>query len=501
MANVWQQDWLEKWALYSPDKVCLKEFETGNIITYAQINSRATAAASWLFENFKLSKNTRIAIVADFCIEYVVLFSVAQKSGITLIPLNYRLAPDEIAHILIASTPEVIIYESKYEHLIHDVLDSRFLNLEKFISSIDGYSNFKSFKNNTVGEDDPIFILYTAGTTGLPKGVLYTHKMLFWNSINTAISLIVNSESRTINVMPPFHTGGWNVLLTPFLHHGAYTVICKKFDPEATLKYLQTENITIFMAVPTMLQMITQQPEFEHADFPSLLYLIVGGEPLPIPLIEKWASKDVAVRQGYGMTEVGPNLTSLHQSDAIRKMGSIGRPNFYVKIKVVDSKGNEVPKNTSGELWLQGPMVTPGYLNNQLGTKEAFSEDGMWFKSGDMVKVDDEDYIYVVDRLKNMYISGGENVYPAEIERVLNQHPAINECAVIAVKHEKWGQTGRAIVVLNSNFHLNENEIIQYCAEKLAKFKVPKSVVFIDAIPKSDAGKLDRKKLLNTYSK
>ncbi len=300
--------------------------------------------------------------------------------------------------------------------------------------------------------------------------------------------------------MPPFHTGGWNVTLTPFIHHGGYSVICKKFDPVTTLQFLQKENITIFMAVPTMLQMIAEQPEFEYASFPSLYYLIVGGEPMAIPLIEKWSEKGVPVRQGYGMTEVGPNLTSLHQSDAIRKIGSIGRPNFYVQIKVMDEQGDEVQKGESGELWLKGPMVTPGYLNNNEGTAKTFSEDGKWFKTGDIVRVDEEDYIYVMDRLKNMYISGGENVYPAEIERILVKYPAVSACVIIAVKHEKWGETGRAIVVLKNGINATEQEIIDFCSTQLAKFKVPKSVVFVEEIPKTDAGKIDRKKLKNQYS-
>lgn len=498
MEMVWQQDWISKWALYSPDKVCIKEFESGKTITYSQLNHKANGICHWLTLNYKLKKGSKIAVLCDFCIEYVILFSCAQKAGFTLIPINYRLAAPEILHIFEESNPNLVIYESKYRHLLDDQLDQKFVLLDDIESANDEIHS--EFELISVEEDHPIFILYTAGTTGLSKGVLYTHKMLFWNSINTAISLIVNTESRTINVMPPFHTGGWNVMLTPFLHHGAYTVLCKKFDPVATLKYLQEENITIFMAVPTMLQMIANQQEFENASFPSLYYLIVGGEPMSIPLIEQWSSKGVPVRQGYGMTEVGPNLTSLHQSDSIRKKGSIGRPNFYVQIKVMDENENEVEKGKSGELWLRGPMVTPGYLHNPAASAQAFSKDGRWFKTGDIIRVDEEDYIYVVDRLKNMFISGGENVYPAEVERVLIQHPAVSECVVIAVKHDKWGETGKACIVPTQGIAVNEQEIIDFCAERLAKFKVPKSVVFLSEIPKTDAGKIDRKKLKNTYS-
>ncbi|MBK9253996.1 MAG: AMP-binding protein [Saprospiraceae bacterium] len=296
--------------------------------------------------------------------------------------------------------------------------------------------------------------------------------------------------------MPPFHTGGWNVLLTPFLHHGAYVCICKKFDPSVTLNLVGSEKATIFMGVPTMLLMMAEEVDFINTDFSDLLYMIVGGEAMPVPLIEKYHRKGVAIRQGYGMTEVGPNLTSLHQNDAIRKIGSIGRPNFYVNIKVVNEDGADALPNEPGELWLSGPMVTPGYWNNDAITASAFSEDGIWFKTGDIVVVTEDNYIYVVDRLKNMYISGGENVYPAEIEKVLNQIPEILECTVIGVKDEKWGEVGKAYIVWqNQKQAFDESFLKNYCQSKLAKFKVPKYFATLEALPKTDSGKTDKKKL------
>jgi fatty-acyl-CoA synthase len=342
-----------------------------------------------------------------------------------------------------------------------------------------------------VGEDHPAFILYTSGTTGFPKGAIYSHKMLFWNSINTAMSLIINTESGTVNVMPPFHTGGWNVLTTPFLHHGAYTVLMRKFDPEQVLQLLQEERATLFMGVPTILKMMADAPGFEAAEFPDLHYLIVGGEPMPIPLIEKWDEKGVPVRQGYGMTEVGPNLFSLHQADAIRKKGSIGRPNFYVQTRIVDAQGQDVAPGTPGELWLKGPMVTPGYWQNEAATQKSIT-DG-WFHTGDMVRADEGHYFFVVDRIKNMYISGGENVYPAEVERVLQAHPAVAEAAVIGVPDEKWGESGRAFVVLHATGKSEEAETLRaHCKAHLAKFKVPRDIVFLDELPKNDTGKINR---------
>ncbi len=498
--KVQKQDWLSQWAVYSPEKIAVKEFETGRSLSYGDLNRMSNRLAHHLTVNLGIKKGDRIAVLAENCLEYIILFGSAQKTGCTIVPLNFRLTSAEIDYLLVDASPKMVIWEDKFTEVLNGseqfgiVLEKWPLeSLADFCDPVDTREQDDAFKTIPVEDDHPIFILYTSGTTGFPKGAVYSHKMLFWNSINTAMSLIINSESRTINVMPPFHTGGWNVLLTPFLHHGGYTCLMKKFDPEVVLKLLQEEQTTIFMAVPTMLKMIADVPGFDEADFSSLYYLIVGGEPMPIPLIETWQAKGVPVRQGYGMTEVGPNLTSLHQDDAVRKKGSIGRANFYVEIKIVNAKGQESRVNEPGELLLKGPMVTPGYWNNAQATRKSI-EDG-WFHTGDMVREDEEGYLYVVDRIKNMYISGGENVYPAEVERVILEIPEVSEVAVVGIPDPKWGESGRAFVVRKTASGLSAEDVKAYCKTKLAKFKVPKSVVFLLELPKNDAGKLDKREL------
>ena len=486
------QDWIGKWAVYSPDQVAVSEYESGRSLTYAQLQQKAEHLCHWLRDIHRLQSGDRVAMLAENCLEYVVLFSVAQKTGIILVPLNYRLAPAEITYLITDSQPTLIIFEEELRDLLQPQIDLPALSLKELERILErAPQKNKPFPVTRLPEDHPAFILYTSGTTGFPKGAIYSHRMLFWNSINTAMSLIVNSESRTINCMPPFHTGGWNVLLTPFLHHGGYTCLMKKFDPGAVLHLMRTERPTLFMGVPTMLKMIADEPEFAEADLSSLYYIIVGGEPMPIPLIERWHEKDVYIRQGYGMTEVGPNLTSLHQRDAIRKKGSIGRPNFYVQIRIVDPGGKEVPTNQPGELVLKGPMVTPGYWQNPAATAKAL-HDG-WFHTGDMVRQDEEGYLYVVDRIKNMFISGGENVYPAEVERALLQHPDIRAAAVIGIPHEKWGEVGKAFVVTETE--LTSTDVLEHCSRLLAKFKVPKEIVFTGELPLSPTGKINRKAL------
>ena len=490
-------DWSSKWALYSPDKIAFKAHETGETLTYKELDRIANRLAHRLTMQEQIKKGDRVAVLAENCLEYIALFCAAQKTGFILVPLNFRLSSPEINYLLRDSKPKLVIAETKFQHLLdqapdyhkirnHWTLESLEHLFDKAISTDDD----ASFPKVHLRDNDPVFILYTSGTTGFPKGALYTHKMLFWNSINTSISLIVNSESRTINVMPPFHTGGWNVLTTPFFHHGGYTCLLKKFEPSSVLSLLQSEQVTLFMGVPTMLKMIADEPAFAQADFSSLHYIIVGGEPMPVPLIEKWHEKGVLIRQGYGMTEVGPNLTSLHQTDAVRKRGSIGRPNFYVDIKIVDEQGQECKPNQPGELLLRGPMVTPGYWRNRQATQKAL--EGGWFHTGDMVRQDEEQYIYVVDRIKNMFISGGENIYPAEIERVIVTHPAVAEVSIVGIPDEKWGEAGYAFVVLHAAAQLTEAELLDFCAARLARFKIPKNISFMEALPKNDTGKINR---------
>lgn len=497
--KVHQQDWIAKWAVYSPERIAVKEHETGNTLSYQQLNEQSNALAFYFTNQLGLVKGDRIAILAENCLEYILLFGVAQKTGCILVPLNYRLRAAELDYLLQDAQPKLIISETKFNPELQQATNYQSVPHKLDLSDLNtsASQNSSDFPIIEVNEDDPVFILYTSGTTGFPKGAIYSHKMLFWNSINTALSLLVNTESKTINCMPPFHTGGWNVLVTPFLHHGASTCLMKSFDAETTLQLLEDEQPSIFMGVPTMLKMMADVPDFENTNLSSLEYIIVGGEPMPIPLIETWHKKGVPIRQGYGMTEVGPNLTSLHHDDAIRKKGSIGRPNFYVQIKIVDSDKQELGSNQAGELLLKGPMVTPGYWNKPTATAKAL--DNGWFHTGDMAKQDEEGYLYIVDRIKNMYISGGENVYPAEVERVIIQHPKVSEVAIIPVADSKWGEVGRAFIVGEAD--LSEAEIIDFCKESLATFKIPKKVIFIDEIPKNNTGKIDRNALkarLNT---
>jgi len=296
-------------------------------------------------------------------------------------------------------------------------------------------------------------------------------------------------------VFPMFHVGGLFVYTLPQIIMGGTTVLMKRFDPERVLHLLQRERATIFAAVPAMYQMLTQTPAWAQADLSSLRFCTSGGAPLPIPLIEQYTrDKGVRFKQGFGMTEFGPGLFALAPEDAIRKAGSIGRPNFFVDARIVDRDNRSLGPNQVGELVLKGPSIATGYFNNAAAWAEVIDRDG-WFHTGDLARYDEDWCFYIVDRLKDMFISGGENVYPAEIEAVLYRHPAVFQCAVVGVPDPKWGEVGKAFVVLKPGQSPEAEELLAYLGDQLARYKIPRYLAFLPALPISAAGKVLRREL------
>ena len=495
-------DWIARWAKYTPNRLMLREYDTGLEWSYSDFNNRVNNFANYLRDELKIEKGDRVAVYSKNRAEYVLFFFACVKIGAILVPLNFRLTPRELDTLIKDAEPKLFIYEIEFENEVKKIQTLKAIPLKEKVGNLSRFLKDKLVDvaftyDHEIIESDPVMILYTAGTTGLSKGAIITHKMLYWNSINTSLRLDLTSQDHTQIITPFFHTGGWNVLLTPFAHHGASFTLVTKFESNLVLELMDNENTTVLFGVPTMLQMMTESENFDKVDLSAMRYLIVGGAPMPIPLINKWHEKGVYIRQGYGLTEVGPNCFSLHQDDAIRKKGSIGFPNFYVEAKVVDDKGEKLGPNEVGELWLHSPVVTPGYWRKEKETKEAIT-DG-WFHTGDMVRKDEEDFYYVVDRKKNMYISGGENVYPSEIENYLYTNKAVREVAVIGVPDKKWGEVGKAYLSLNEDAALTEEQLKDFCKGNLAKYKIPKYFEIIEEIPKNDAGKIDKKKLLEVH--
>lgn len=498
MQHNFQIDWMAKWAKYTPNRIFLRVHDIEMEWTYSDFNKRANAIANFLIDELQIKKGDRISVYSKNCAEYVLLFIACVKTGAILVPLNFRLTPRELDVLINDADPSLFIYEGEYQEEVAKLESLSKIPARRTIADFTRFLTETINDNYTpitdIDQEDAVMILYTAGTTGLSKGAIINHRMLFWNSINTALRLDLTTTDHTQSYAPFFHTGGWNVLFTPFIHHGGSHTLLTKFDADLILQLMEKERATILFGVPTMLQMMADSPFFNNVDLSTVRYAIVGGAPMPIPLINIWHKKGVYIRQGYGLTEVGPNVFSLHQDDAIRKKGSIGFPNFYFDVKIVDESGNELGANEVGELWLKSPVVTPGYWRKPEETVKAIT-DG-WFHTGDMVTKDDEGYFFVVDRKKNMFISGGENVFPAEIEKFLLTNPVIKEAAVIGIQDEKWGEVGKAFIVTKEGENISSAEAAEYCKGKLAKYKTPKYFVVVKEIPKNEAGKTDRKKLL-----
>jgi fatty-acyl-CoA synthase len=521
MNHEWTRDWLQRWALYTPNKVAISEYGTGRALTYKQLDAVGSRIAQWWQER-GIQKGDRVAILAENSLEHFMLYAAALKTGVIVVPLNYRLAARELRHLIEDCAPVLVVVEDKFESVFQQQSSggspeqiAMIMRLADFAAmffpSSDNDDGKQPFVSNATVEnvqlhvqprvqlhdDDPLFILYTSGTTGVPKGALYTHGMAFWNALSTALRLNLTANDHTLVFLPLFHTGGLNVFSTPFLYFGASFCLMKSFDAGAILQGIEAQKATVLMGVPTTMRMLSDAPTFHAADLSSLRYAIVGGEPMPVPLIELWHARGIFIRQGFGMTEVGPNLFSLHQDDATRKIGSIGLPNFYVETRVVNSDNDndedvlpDAEGNRSGELLIRGPMTTTGYWNNPKATAEALR--GGWFHTGDIVRIDREGYFYVIDRKKNMFISGGENVYPAEIEKFLVRQPHIVDVAIVGVPDARWGEVGAAFVVKEPSASLSEEDVLSYCKNNLAKYKIPKYVHFLEELPKNDTGKINK---------
>lgn len=496
----YELDWLKRWNQYSPQQIAITDGDTGKSFTYAELYALSLSGAYLLKNDYQLKKGDRVIHFSTNEVTSFILFFSLARLGATLVPINYRLTPRELTYLIQDAEPQLIVYENAFRDLLQELKNEIRIS-ENLWLPLTGENSFASGvmtnqKKESQFHSDELttaLIIYTSGTTGFPKGAMISHKTLFWNSINTTLRLNISENDSAVIFLPLFHTGGWNVLSTPFLHRGAHIILTKKFDAEQILKLSEKYKTTLLFGVPTTMGMMARSPQFKTTNLTSLRYAIVGGEPMPIENIKEWENKNIPIRQGYGLTEFGPNVFSLNEKDSFRKMGSIGFPNFYVDVKVVDEFNQELGANCVGELWLKGPMAMTGYWKNPAATAEVF-ENG-WLKTGDLVYFDQENYFYVVGRKKDMYKSGGENVYPAELEQVIQQLPWIKETAVIGVKDEQWGEVGHAFISVNEAYY-DEQEIRDHCLKNLAKFKNPKYITKLKELPKGDSGKILKRKLL-----
>ena len=508
-------DYLGRREIYSPDKHAIIDAGKDPEIrlTYKEWNQRVNRLANWLKDKVGIGYRDRVTILARDGIEHLDLFFTCGKLGAIHTALNWRLHWRETLSLLEDTTPKALIYSDDFKDAVEQIANEytpsklHYLHIEG--EGISGSLHYETTVQASpdvpvtfeeLDKEDIACLIFTGGTTGLPKGAQISHRQVCWNVLNTVIHDLTHDDIY-LCIFPLFHAGGLFAYISSQVVFGNTTILTRQFDPEQVLELIEREKVTVFAAVPTMYQMMTQAKNWENADMSSLRFCTSGGAPLPVPLIEHYTKeKNIRFKQGFGMTEYGPGLFALPPEDAIRKAGSIGRPNFFVDVRVVDDENKPLGPNESGELVLKGPSGSSGYWNNPEATAEVMDDEG-WFHTGDVVEYDDEWYFYVRDRKKDMFISGGENVYPVEIENILYKHPAVHMCAVIGIPHEKWGEVGKACVVLKPDATATEEELIAYMQDQLARYKVPKSVEIMDALPLSGMGKILKRDLREQFVK
>ena len=493
-------DWLAGHAARSPNKTAMVDLHTGRSFTYAESNERVGRLAWYLRHELNVEPGDRIAVLCNNSTDVFEMQFACAKLGAVFLPLNWRLTVSELEFIMSDASPKVMIHDVEFADeaaQLKELCKVQVLVDRNGDGEGSGYELGITGAQGTVeavelAHDDLFTIMYTSGTTGLPKGAMITHGMIFWNGVNVGNVARVTKDSVNLCVLPTFHTGALNVYANPVFLAGGTVAVMRQFDPRETLELLtkpEVAGITHFLGVPANFLFMRQLPEFEQSDFSHLTTLGIGAAPCPVELLKDWSARGGLMQQSYGMTETGPIVLVLDSESAIEKVGSTGLPVMHTEVRLVDENGKDVTDpDQVGEVWARGPNVTSGYWNRPDATADSF--EGDWLKSGDAARRDADGYYYIVDRWKDMYISGGENVYPTEVENVLYQLPQIAEVAVVGFPDEMWGEVGAAVIVLKEGEELSESDVIGHCESRLARFKQPRLVQFSDELPHNATGKL-----------
>ena len=493
-------DILGERARLSPHAVALIHVPTRLQFTYAELNRRALQCARVWTDICSLHPGDRVCILSENRVEYVDAFWAAGKSAIILVPLGTRSTAHELRQILADCGPRCLMYSARYEKLAKEIQQ---LVAVEYVISLDGESGLPKALGYTeaigrvrpdpvstrVQPEDIFCLLYTSGTTGRPKGVMIPHRQIAWNACNTVISWQLRQSDRVQVYTPMYHAGGLTVFLSPLFAIGGSIVLHDGFDVAEVLHAFRDYQCTILFGVPTILKMLFDSPEFARLDFSHLRWCCSGGAPLPLQLLRAYQERGLICRQGYGLTEVGVNCFAMTDEDSLRKSGSIGKPMMFTEAKLVDLKGNAVATNEVGELCLRGPHVCRGYWNNPAATAQALDAEG-WFHTGDLARCDEDGSFYIAGRAKDMIISGGVNIYPAEIEKELLEHPAIAEASVIGTADEKWGEVPVAFVALQSGAGASELELVEFLRPRINKIKLPRQIIVTEALPRNAYGKV-----------
>ena len=503
-------DLLGERARLTPDKTALVYVPTGERLTYGEMDGRAVRLARVWREVLGVGKGERFALLADNRVEYLDALFAAPKAGVVLVPLGTRLTPREIAGILEDAKPAGLIYGAEHAETVRAL--QSLIDLDHWIALDDPIaSGHRALRDLIVPDmpwpqgprercdpEDLWCLLYTSGTTGKPKGVMLPHRMIVWNGYNTVVGWQLREDDVSPIFTPLYHAGGLGAFLVPIVTIGGTVVLHRGFDAGEVWRTIEREGCTVVLGVPTIYKLLMEDPGFETTDLPRLRWLISGGAPLPTYLIEAYQRRGVVFKQGYGLTEVGVNCFSMTVEESIAKPGSIGKPLMFTETCLIDNDGAEVPFGEVGELLLRGPHVSRGYWNNPEATAAALDQDG-WFHTGDLARKDQDGFHFIAGRKKDMIISGGVNVYPAEIESELLLHPGVRDAAVVGIPHPTWGEVGVAFVVLGGE--AAPEDLASFLEGRLAKYKVPREFVFVEALPRTPYGKVVKGELRDGYLK
>jgi O-succinylbenzoate-CoA ligase len=498
---------LGKRARLSPGLEAFVDVASERRFTYAELDARCNRTANALVA-IGVRKGDRVGLLMMNSVEFLESFFAIAKIGAICVPLNWRLVPDELAFILKDSGTSVLVYGEEFAGNVADLqargaeTDVRewvCLGRERADFARD-YEALQRKASDAEPEivacdDDDLYIMYTSGTTGLPKGAVHTHETALWASVTICQTADVRYRDRYLVALPLFHVGA----LTPItgnVHRGVTNVVVRAFDPGQTWELIEGEKITVMLAVPAMLNFMLQVPQKDSADFSSLRWCMSGAAPVPVSLIEAYADLGIEVHQVYGLTETCGPACLISPEDALAKAGSTGKAFFHTDVRVTNDKGKDVTPGEVGEVLIAGRHIMKSYWNRPEATAETI-RDG-WLHSGDLATIDKEGFVYIQDRKKDMIISGGENVYPAEIENVILAHPQVREVAVIGQESVKWGESPLAVVV-PSDPALTADAVLEHCQGKLARFKQPWAVEFVDVIPRNPTGKVLKRLLRDQF--
>ena len=502
--SVRHYEWLANHAGRTPGKLALADLESGRRFTYGEFNARAGRLAHFLASGLGVGREDRVGVLAHNSSDLFEMQFACAKLGAIFAPFNWRLTAAELEYIIADAAPKVIFHGPEFAETsrgLGKTLGVKYLVETTGLGKAGPYEEAISGAREEaaaveVAHDDTWTILYTSGTTGRPKGAMLTYGMTFYNAVNVAQTTRITSNSVNLVALPLFHTAGLNLYANPTFHAGGTVLVMRGFDAAAVLSALggAGPGVTHFLGVPATYLFMSQHADFERADFSHLEFCGVGGAPSPVALLDTYARHGLDIVQNFGMTEAGPWTLQQNAGGARTKPGSVGKPVMHVEVRLVDPEGRDVAPGCVGELWFKGPIVSPGYWRRPDANAVSFA-DG-WLRSGDAARMDVDGDYYIMDRWKDMYISGGENVYPAEVENALAAHAAVLEAAVFGRPDERWGEVGHAIIRLKEGKSASAEEIIGFCGETLARYKIPHSVEFTDApLPRTSSGKLLKRSL------